>query len=66
MKLKVGDMVRHFRHPHMLGVVLMVERTINGAHVCNVLITLNQAHPQSVGTIKYLNQSYWEKVSPKD
>ena len=66
MKLKIGDLVRHFRHSHILGVVLMVERTRNGADVCDVLITLNPAHPTSVGTVKYLNQSYWDKVGDED
>jgi len=66
MKLKVGDIVRHCVHSHMLGIVLMVNTTLNGAQVCDVLITLNAAHPTSVGTVKYLNQSYWDKVGDED
>jgi len=66
MQFKVGDLVRHRVHTHMLGVVLMVDITLNHAHVCDVLIILNAAHPTSVGTVKYLNQSYWEKVVTKD
>jgi hypothetical protein len=66
MKLKVGDLVRHRVHSHMLGVVLMVNTTLNHADVCDVLVILNAIHPTSVGTVKYLNQSYWEKVGDKD
>jgi len=66
MKLKVGDLVRHKVHTHMLGIVLMVDTTLNHAEVCDVLIILNVAHPTTVGTVKYLNQSYWEKVGAED
>ena len=66
MKLKVGDFVRHRHHPHIFGVVMMVATTLKGENVCDVLITINAVHPRTIGTVKYLNQVYWNKVEDED
>lgn len=66
VKLEVGDLVRHRHHPHICGVVMMVATTLKGENVCDVLITINAVHPKTIGTVKYLNQVYWNKVEDED
>tara|TARA_R110002012_G_scaffold126303_2_gene278179 strand:- start:1743 stop:1991 length:249 start_codon:yes stop_codon:yes gene_type:complete len=66
VKLIIGDFVCHRHHPHIYGVVIMTAVTLKDAHVCEVLITLNPVHPYTVGTVKYLNQLYWDKVGGED
>jgi len=62
MTFQVGDLVRYFRAPGELGVVTMAHTTVTGAEVCEVVVVLDNKHPDRVGDKKYLSQDYWRKV----
>ena len=62
MKLGVGDLVHYVQDPARLGIVTMIHTTSSGADVCEVILVLDNKHPETLGEKRYSNQDYWQKI----
>ena len=41
----------------------MTHTTVTDAEVCEVMVVLDEDHPDAIGKKRYSNQDYWRKVS---